>query len=232
MSGPVAPASPAGDTLATGPVAPPVARSHFARDSAGVRLDHLFIIDIIESGSRVLDLGCGRGTLLKLLVDRKSVRGTGVEISEAKVYDAVARGLSVYHGDIDEGLSYYPEGMFDYVILSQTLQEARETVLLMHEALRVGHYLIASFPNFGHWRSRFQLLLKGRAPVTPALPYEWYETPNVHSLTLRDFHRFAREQGMKVVRTFYLGPRSQVVRLANLRAEHAVFLLEKDGPRR
>jgi methionine biosynthesis protein MetW len=206
---------------------PPVARSHFARAPTGERLDHLFIIYVSEAGSRVLDLGCGRGTLLELLVDRKKVRGTGVEISETKVYEAVGKGLSVYHGDIDEGLSYYPDAMFDYVILSQTLQEARQTVLLMHEALRVGHYLVASFPNFGNWRARMQLLLRGRAPVTPALPYEWYETPNLHSLTIHDFHHFVREQGMRAVRTFYLGPRSPVVRLANMRAEHAVFVLEK-----
>ena len=163
-----------------------------ARNAAGERLDHLFIVDVIEPRSRVLDLGCGRGTLLQMLVERKDVRGTGVEISEDKVYEAVGKGLSVYHGDIDEGLSYYPDAMFDYVILSQTLQEARETILVMHEALRVGRYLIASFPNFGHWRARLQLLLRGRAPVTPALPYEWYDTPNIHSLTVKDFEESSR----------------------------------------
>lgn len=206
---------------------PKVSRSHVARSAGGERLDHLFIASVIAEGSRVLDLGCGRGTLLKLLVDRRNVRGTGVEISEDKVYDAVEKGLSVYHGDIDEGLSYYPNHMFDYVILSQTLQEARRTVLLMHEALRVGHYLIASFPNFAHWRARLQLLVKGRAPVTPALPYEWYETPNIHSLSLRDFDIFAGEQGMRVVKSFFLGPRAEVTFLPNLRAEHGVFLLER-----
>ena len=144
-----------------------------ARATSGERLDHLFICDVIEPESRVLDLGCGSGLLLKLLVDRKNVRGTGIEISEEKVYDAVGRGLSVYHGDIDEGLSYYPDGMFDYVILSQTLQQARQTAFVMGEALRVGRRLVASFPNFGHWRARGQLFLRGTAPVTTALPYEW-----------------------------------------------------------
>ena len=107
--------------------------SIIARDAAGDRLDHLFVVDVVESGSRVLDLGCGRGVLLKMLVDRKNVRGTGVEISEEKVYDAVGKGLSVYHGDINEGLSYYPDGMFDYVIIGQTLQQSRETEFVLQE---------------------------------------------------------------------------------------------------
>lgn len=197
-----------------------------ARTAAGERLDHLFIVDVIEPGSRVLDLGCGRGTLLQMLVDRKGVRGTGVEISEEKVYEAVGKGLSVYHGDIDEGLSYYPDAMFDYVILSQTLQEARETIFVMHEALRVGRYLIGSFPNFGHWRARMQLLLKGRAPVTPALPYQWYETPNIHSLTVKDFEGLVRQQGMRSVRRFFVGRHRRVRFWPNLFAEHGVYVLE------
>jgi methionine biosynthesis protein MetW len=201
-----------------------------ARNAAGERLDHLFIVDVIEPGSRVLDLGCGRGTLLQMLVDRKDARGTGVEISEEKVYHAVGKGLSVYHGDIDEGLSYYPDAMFDYVILSQTLQEARETIFVMHEALRVGRYLIASFPNFGHWRARLQLLLSGRAPVTPALPYEWYDTPNIHSLTVRDFEEFSRQQGMRQVHRFFVGRHRAVRFWPNLFAEHGVYVLEPATP--
>ncbi len=184
-------------------------------------------MDTVEEGARVLDLGCGRGLLLKLLVDRKGVRGTGIELSEEKVYDAVEKGLSVYHGDIDEGLSYYPDDMFDYVILSQTLQQARQTAFVMHEALRVGRRLVASFPNFGHWRGRSQLFLRGKAPVTPALPYQWYDTPNVHSLTIKDFQRFVVDRDMVAVRTFFLGHRREVARRPNLLAEHAVFVLER-----
>jgi methionine biosynthesis protein MetW len=199
-----------------------------ARARTGERLDHLFIVDVVEPGSRVLDLGCARGVLLKLLADRKQVRGTGVEISEEKVYDAVEKGLSVYHGDIDEGLSYYPDGMFDYVILSQTLQQARETVLVMHEALRVGRRLIVSFPNFGNWRARSQLFLRGRAPVTSALPYGWYDTPNLHSLTVADFERFVHDLGMRTVRRFFVGHTAEVKQWPNLLAEHAVFVLERD----
>jgi len=203
--------------------------SRIARDPAGIRYDHHFIVDTIEEGSRVLDLGCGRGVLLKLLVDRKNVRGTGVEISEEKVYEAVGKGLSVYHGDIDEGLSYYPDGMFDYVILSQTLQEARATALVMCEALRVAKHLVVSFPNFGHWRARSQLLLRGRAPVTPALPYQWYETPNIHSLTIADFRLFIASLGMKAERSFYIGRRGPVGFWPNLTAEHGIYVLTRDS---
>ena len=201
--------------------------SVLARAPSGDRLDHLFIVDVVEEGSRVLDLGCGRGVLLKMLVDRKGVRGTGVEISEEKVYEAVGKGLSVYHGDINEGLSYYPDGMFDYVIIGQTLQQSRETEFVLEECLRVGRNVIVSLPNFANWRSRFHLLLKGRAPVTKALPYEWYDTPNIRSLTIKDFRMFARKHRCRVVTSIHLG-RSRPVRLwPNLFAEHGVFVLTR-----
>jgi len=197
------------------------------RNAEGFRWDHLFIVDVVSPGARVLDLGCGRGTLLKMLMDRKKVRGTGIEIVEDKVYDAVAKGVTVYHGDFNEGLGYYPDGSFDYVILSQTLQEAKETVTVLNEALRVGRYVVASFPNFGHWRARWQLLVKGRAPVTESLPYQWYDTPNVHSLTIKDFRIFTREQGIRIVREFFVGVRRPLRWWPNLRAAYGVFLLEK-----
>lgn len=208
---------------------PPTIGAGIVRSPDGERLDHLFIVDVVEPGSRVLDLGCGRGTLLKLLVDRKGVRGTGVEIQEEKVYEAVGKGLSVYHGNIDEGLSDYPTGMFDYVILSQTLQQARETVLVIKEALRVGRYLIVSLPNFAYWRARMQLLFQGRAPVTRNLPYQWYDTPNIHSVSIRDFQIFARDHGIRIVRAFYVGRKGQIRVWPNLRAEHGVFVLERGG---
>jgi methionine biosynthesis protein MetW len=199
--------------------------STVARNEAGERLDHLFIVDQVEPESRVLDLGCGRGILLKMLVDRKGVRGTGVEISEEKVYEAVGRGLSVYHGDINEGLSYYPDGMFDYVIIGQTLQQSRETEFVLQECLRVASHVIVSLPNFANWRARLQLLLKGRAPVTKALPYEWYNTPNIRSLSVKDFHVFAREQGCRIVSSLHLARKGPVQFLPNLMAEHGVFVL-------
>lgn len=197
------------------------------RNAAGVRWDHLFIVDVVPPGSRVLDLGCGRGTLLKMLIDQKQVRGTGIEIVEEKVYDAVAKGVTVYHGDFDEGLAYYPDNSFDYVVLSQTLQEARETVAVLTEALRVGRFVVASFPNFGHWKARWQLLVTGRAPVTESLPYQWYNTPNIHSLTIKDFRIFTREQGIRIVRHFYVGPKRPLRFWPNARAAYGVFVLER-----
>jgi methionine biosynthesis protein MetW len=196
----------------------------------GVRWDHLFIVDVVPQGARVLDLGCGRGTLLKMLKEQKGVRGTGIEIVEEKVYEAVTKGVTVYHGDFNEGLSYYPDSSFDYVVLSQTLQEAHETVKVLKEALRVGRYVIASFPNFGHWKARFQLLVTGRAPVTGSLPYQWYDTPNVHSLTIKDFSEFAREQGIDIVRRFFVGERGRLRFWPNLRAAYGVFVLGRAAP--
>lgn len=207
-----------------------MATSTVARTPEGVRWDHLLIVERVPEGSRVLDLGCGRGTLLKMLQERKRVRGTGIEIVEEKVYDAVAKGVTVYHGDFNEGLSYYPDNSFDYVILSQTLQEARETVSTLFEALRVGRYVVASFPNFGFWRSRLQLLATGRAPVTKALPHQWYDTPNVHSLTIKDFRRFAEEKHIGIVREFFVGERGPLRFWPNLRASYGLFVLESMTP--
>lgn len=201
--------------------------SAIARNAEGTRWDHLFIVGVVPERARVLDLGCGRGVLLKMLVDHKNVRGTGVEIVEEKVYDAVAKGLTVHHGDLTEGLSYYPDASFDYVVLSQTLQEARETVGVLKEALRVGRFVVVSFPNFGHWKTRTDLLLTGRAPVTDSLPYQWYDTPNVHFLTIKDFRVFADDQGIHIVRSYYLGERGPLSFWPNMRGAYGVFVLEK-----
>ncbi len=162
-----------------------------------------------------------------MLVDRKGVRGTGIEIVDERVYEAVGKGLTVHHGDFHEALTYYPDDSFDYVILSQTLQEAHETVAVLEEALRVGHFVVASFPNFGHWKPRLQLLLTGRAPVTKALPYQWYDTPNIHSLSIKDFRVFTREQGIRIVRQLLQQVRGRAWFWPNLRAGYGVFVLER-----
>jgi methionine biosynthesis protein MetW len=194
---------------------------------AGLGPDHLFIVDAVPRGSRVLDLGCGAGELLKVLAEQKGVRGTGIEIVEERVYEAAARGVTVHHGDFSEGLSYYPAASFDYVVLSQTLQQAHETLEVLKEALRVGRYVVASFPNFGHWKPRLQLLFTGRVPVTKALPYQWYDTPNVRSLTIKDFWDFTREHDIRIVRSFYMGARRPVRLWPNLRAVNGLFIVER-----
>src|SRR5271165_465004 len=142
------------------------------------RSDYAIIGEIVEPGAKVLDLGCGDGELLQWLAENKGVDARGVEISGAKVQRAIARGVSVYQGDIDEGLADYPNGAFDYVILSQTLQETHRPRKVMREMLRVGRRVIVAFPNYGHWRVRLSMLLSGRAPRTALFPYEWYESPN------------------------------------------------------
>jgi methionine biosynthesis protein MetW len=189
--------------------------------------DHLFIVDSVPEGARVLDLGCGTGALLKMLADRKGTRGTGIEIVEERVYEAAAHGVTVHHGDFTEVLPYYPDASFDYVVLSQTLQQADNSLTVLNEALRVGRYVVASFPNFGHWKARLQLLFTGRVPVTKALPYEWYDTPNLRSLTIRDFRSFTCQQGMRIVRCFYMGERGRIRLWPNLRAVDAVFVVER-----
>jgi methionine biosynthesis protein MetW len=194
------------------------------------RPDHLFIVDSVPEGARVLDLGCGTGTLLRMLADRKGARGTGIEIVEERVYEAAALGVTVHHGDFSEVLPYYPDASFDYVVLSQTLQQANDTLTVLSEALRVGRYVVASFPNFGHWKARLQLAFTGHVPVTEALPYQWYDTPNVRSLTVKDFRVFAREQRMRVVRCFYMGKSRRVRLWPNLRAVDALFIVESPKP--
>jgi methionine biosynthesis protein MetW len=204
-----------------------LARQSTHEPAVVLRPDLLFIVDTVPQGARVLDLGCGTGELLKMLADRKEARGTGIEIVEEKVYEAAAHGVTVHHGDFTEALPYYPDGSFDYVILSQTLQQANDTLTVLNEALRVGKYVVASFPNFGHWMARLQLLLGGRVPVTNALPYQWYDTPNVRSLTVKDFRAFARGQGVRIVRSFYTGNRRRVWLWPNLRAVDALFIIER-----
>jgi methionine biosynthesis protein MetW len=162
-----------------------------------------------------------------MLAERKGVRGTGIEIVEERVYEAAEHGVTVHHGDFCEALPYYPDSSFDYVIMSQTLQQAAGTLAVLDEALRVGKYVVASFPNFGHWRARLQLLLRGRVPVTKALPYQWYDTPNVRSLTVNDFVDFAHKQGIGVVASFFMGKRGRVRLWPNLRALEALFVVER-----
>jgi methionine biosynthesis protein MetW len=189
------------------------------------RPDFHVIGEIVEPGSRVLDLGCGEGELLAWLLEHKNVLARGVEISPAQVRKAISRGVSVYQGDIDEGLADYPDKAFDYVILSQTLQETRSPLHVLREMLRVGRRAIISFPNFGYWRVRAAMLVKGGAPKTKLFPYNWYNSPNIHFLSICDFEDFCREHDFPVERRYFLAGARRVKAFPNLVAQTAVFLL-------
>jgi methionine biosynthesis protein MetW len=189
------------------------------------RPDFHVIGEIVEPGSRVLDLGCGEGELLAWLLEHKRVLARGVEISPAQVRRAIARGVSVYQGDIDEGLADYPDKAFDYVILSQTLQETRSPLQVLREMLRVGRRAIISFPNFGHWKVRAAMLVNGQAPKTKLFPYNWYNSPNIHFLSINDFEDLCREHNFPIERRYFLAGSRHVKAFPNLIAQTAVFLL-------
>lgn len=196
------------------------------------RSDYAVIAQIVTAGSRVLDLGCGEGELLAWLWEHKGVEAQGVEIDPVKVQRAIARGVSAYQSDIDQGLADYPNGTFDFVILSQTLQEVRYPLRVLREMLRVGRRAIVAFPNFGHWSTRLAHLLSGRAPRTALFPYDWFESPNLHFLTIKDFVSLCRSEGWVIEKELFVrGPR-QIRSFANLLAEVAVFSIRADKEQR
>lgn len=202
--------------------------------NGNLRVDLKLIADFVEPGSRVLDVGCGDGTLLSWLGKRKDVDGRGIELSMAGVSAAVAQGLSVIQGDADTDLKHYPAGAFDTVILSQTLQATYEPKTVLANMLRIGRRAIVSFPNFGHWKVRADLALSGRMPVTDTLAYEWYDTPNIHFCTIRDFLMLCRDLGVKVEKGIALDRYGRVLSydgtswLANLLAAQGLFVLSRN----
>jgi methionine biosynthesis protein MetW len=191
------------------------------------RSDFAIIGEIVQPKSRVLDLGCGEGELLEWLAKNKGVDARGVELSGSKVQRAIARGVSVFQCDIDQALADYPDQAFDYVILSQTLQETLRPRQVLREMLRVGRRVIVAFPNFGHWTVRLSMLWSGRAPRTKLFPYEWYESPNIHFLTVQDFENLARVEGLLVERRYFLSGHRTVSFLPNLLTEVAVFCVTR-----
>ncbi|HDQ46015.1 MAG TPA: methionine biosynthesis protein MetW [bacterium] len=192
-----------------------------------MRLDHQIIYDLIAPGSRVLDLGCGDGALLAALQQGKRVKGQGVELDESCIYLCVEKGVSVFHGDIGSGLSGYPDRSFDYVILNQSLQEVRNVRLLLEESLRVGNRVIVGFPNFAHYTARFTLMFRGHTPVTPSLPYDWSDTPNVRFMSISDFNQLCRRAGFRILSRHDLGARRPVRFLPNLFALTSLFVLTR-----
>jgi methionine biosynthesis protein MetW len=192
--------------------------------------DYGRIIEMVPESSRVLDLGCGNGELLLKLIQQKKVTGVGVDIDQDNILECIRKGLSVFQGDIDEGLAEYPDKSYDYVVLNQTLQVTRRPDYVIKEMLRVGKKAIVSFPNFGYWRARAQLFFRGRMPVYGLLPFKWYETPNIHMLTIKDFRRFCRDNSFKIIREMSLLSSRDLKLvgsklLANLLAEEGIFVI-------
>jgi len=198
-----------------------------------MRFDLRVIASWIEPQSKVLDLGCGNGDLLAWLVKNKQVTGTGIEQDKDKAAYCISRGLSVLQGEMSEEVDDYPDKNFDYVILSQTLQQVYEPARLLYSLARIGKRFIVSFPNFSHYSIRLQLLYKGMAPKSDELPYNWYDTPNIRVITLKDFRKFSNDVGYRIieeiaVKTDYHNSEGSIVRwLSNLRATYGIFLIEK-----
>ncbi|HLD88103.1 MAG TPA: methionine biosynthesis protein MetW [Candidatus Omnitrophota bacterium] len=192
-----------------------------------LRADHKLIVEMIEPDSHVLDLGCGDGELLSLLMKRRHCRATGIEINEKAIYKCIEHGVTVSHGDIDTGLEDYGDQRFDYVILNESLQEILNPEKVIREALRVGKKVIVGIPNFCHISARLQIFFLGKVPVTKGLPYKWYNTPNLRFLSIKDFRQFCAERGIIVERERAIGAGREVFFARNIFAYAAIFLLRK-----
>ncbi len=199
-------------------------------DINSVKPEYKVIAGLIKPGAAVLDLGCGDGELLAILKkDRGIVKSQGIEIDEQAIYKCVARGLSVFHGDIDSGLAEYEDNSFDYVVLNQSLQQVKKPDEVLHEALRVGREVIVGFPNFAYFKSRYHLALRGRAPVTRSLPYQWYDTPNLHFLSIADFISYCRERNIRILKALYLDKARRIRFMPDLLASLGIFLITRNN---
>lgn len=192
-----------------------------------IKLEYRIIIDWIKNDSSVLDLGCHEGDLLSLIVKEKNAKAQGIEIDEQAIYKCVELGLSVSHQDIDNGLSEYGDESFDYVILNQSIQQVKKPDVVLREALRVGKEVIVGFPNFAHYGARFQIFFRGRTPLTTSLPYQWFETPNLHFLSISDFRDYCQRKDIRIKRTAFIGNNGISDLLPNLFAQTGLFLISK-----
>jgi methionine biosynthesis protein MetW len=192
-----------------------------------MRLDHATIYRIIEPASKVLDLGCGNGDLLYRLALDKNARVQGIELDDNAVQECVKKGLSAFQSDIESGLVDYPDGSFDYVVLNQSTQEVKNVDFVIDESLRVAKRIIIGFPNFAYLEARWMLFFRGKAPITPSLPYHWYGTPNVRFLSISDFRDFCGEKRLRVMEAHYLGRDREIRVWPNLFALNAIFMVAK-----
>jgi len=191
------------------------------------KLGHRVIADLIETGSRVLDLGCGDGELMLLLSEKKGAIVQGIELDDEAIYRCVEKGLSVFHSDIDSGLTEYPDQSFDYVILNQSMQEVKKIDFVIDEALRVGKKVIIGFSNFAHIKARLMMFFRGKAPITKSLPYRWFDTPNVRFLSISDFKSYCKSKGISILKTYNLGKARLVKVWPNLFALNALFVISR-----
>ncbi len=192
-----------------------------------IQLDHAVIMDLVKPQSTVLDLGCGNGDLLYLLIKGKKARVQGIEIDEQAIYKCVAKGLNVFHGDVDSGLAEFNDKSFDYVVLNQSLQQILHVDKVLIDALRVGKKVIVGIPNFAHYKSRLQMFFQGKAPVTEALPYQWYETPNLHFLSILDFKKYCRAKKINIESSVCINENRKISLLPNLFAQVGIFLISR-----
>ncbi len=197
----------------------------------GKTLNYKQITGLIEKNSKILDLGCGDGYLFKKLIDEKGARGIGIEINQKYVIKSIERGIPVIQADLDEGLKRFQDKMFDYAILNQTLQSTERPDYVLEEMLRVSKKAIVAFPNFAYWRIRFYLFFQGKMPKSKVLPYEWYNTPNIHLNTVNDFVEFCKLNNIEIIESIYLAKkkaRKRILKpLANFFSEEAIFVLTK-----
>lgn len=201
-------------------------------NSKGLHLNYEIITKFIENGSKILDLGCGDGTLLKMLIERKNCTGTGIEIDQKNAIQAIEKGLSIIQGDIDEGLKDFSDNEYDYIILNQTLQSTEKPDYVIEEMLRAGKKAVVSFPNFAYWKVRFYLFFNGKMPKSNILPFEWYNTPNIHLLTIKDFFEFCKKRNIKILKEVYMNKARLINNIGtkwhkNLFTEEAIFVISK-----